>query len=167
MAPDCAASTISRRSRVARPATPSAWLIVEGGEVVGLCAITRPPVDGFVDIGYGIAPTRQGSSAATRAVARVVAWADGDSRVRRLTAEIAVDNVASQRVLERNGFLRCGERVDPEDGALLCWECITPRRISKYSKRRRRSATESGQVGGEVPRQQRKHAHRDGPLKPA
>jgi RimJ/RimL family protein N-acetyltransferase len=101
--------------------SPSAWLIVEGDEVVGLCSITRPPADGVVDIGYGIAPTRQGSGAATRAVADVVAWASGDGRVRRLTAETAVDNVASQRVLERNDFRRCGERVDPEDGALLCW----------------------------------------------
>jgi RimJ/RimL family protein N-acetyltransferase len=106
--------------------SPSGWLIVEGEEVVGLCSITRPPVDGVVDIGYGIAPTRQGSGAASRAVADVVAWASGDHRVRRLTAETAVDNIASQRVLERNGFRRCGERVDPEDGALLCWERDVP-----------------------------------------
>ncbi|MBM3094703.1 hypothetical protein GFB56_28590 [Ensifer sp. T173] len=32
--------------------SPSAWLIVEDGEVVGLCSITRPPENGDVHIGY-------------------------------------------------------------------------------------------------------------------
>ena len=36
-------------------------------------------------------------------------------------AETSVENRASQRVLERNGFVRCGERVDPEDGVLVAW----------------------------------------------
>ncbi len=33
----------------------------------------------------------------------------------------AVDNVASQCVLDRNGFERVGTRVDPHDGELLVW----------------------------------------------
>ncbi len=36
-------------------------------------------------------------------------------------AETRTDNIASQRVLECNGFTRTGERLDEEDGVLLCW----------------------------------------------
>ncbi|MDL5364606.1 GNAT family N-acetyltransferase [Xanthomonas sp. NCPPB 2654] len=101
---------------------PAAWLIVEHDEVIGLCSVTRVPAQGSVDIGYGIVAARRGKGAATRAVAAVAQWARHDPRVHRLTADTAVDNHASQRVLERNGFRRSGERVDPEDGPLLCWE---------------------------------------------
>jgi RimJ/RimL family protein N-acetyltransferase len=107
---------------------PAAWLIVEDGEVVGMCSLKNAPGDdGCVEIGYGIAPARRGVGAATRAVADVVAWACADARVGRVTAETAVDNFASHKVLERNGFARIGGRVDAEDGALICWELIAIR----------------------------------------
>lgn len=56
---------------------PASWLIVENDEVVGLCSITRPPENGAIDIGYGIAPGRQGRGIASRAVGDIVAWAVG------------------------------------------------------------------------------------------
>jgi len=101
---------------------PSAWMVAEAGEVVGLLSLVRSPVDGELHIGYGIAPSRHRRGIAGRAVADLVAWAGSDPRVARLGAETSVDNPASQRVLERNGFKVVGTRVDPGDGALLCWE---------------------------------------------
>ena len=47
----------------------ASWLIVENGEVVGLCSYRRPPENGRVEIGYGVAPTRRERGIATRAVA--------------------------------------------------------------------------------------------------
>lgn len=79
------------------------------------------PQDGTIHIGYGVAPTRQGQGIASRAVADLLAWAKTDPRVTAVTAETAVDNPASQRVLQRNGFLRTGERVDVEDGPVIMW----------------------------------------------
>ena len=38
-----------------------------------------------------------------------------------LTAGTSVDNPGSQRVLEKNGFVRTGTREDPEDGTLITW----------------------------------------------
>jgi RimJ/RimL family protein N-acetyltransferase len=38
-----------------------------------------------------------------------------------LIAETALTNPASARVLEKNGFVVTGTRIDPEDGALRCW----------------------------------------------
>lgn len=103
--------------------SPAAWMMVEDGEIVGLISPTRPldAEDGSLHIGYGVAPTRQGRGAATRAVADLAAWAKDDPRVNALTAETSVDNPASQAVLARNGFQAVGERVDDEDGPVICW----------------------------------------------
>lgn len=43
--------------------SPSAWMIVEEDEVVGLCSIVRTPRHGNIRIGYGIAPSRQAADA--------------------------------------------------------------------------------------------------------
>jgi RimJ/RimL family protein N-acetyltransferase len=102
---------------------PASWLIVEQGEVVGLCSVTCPPRAGVVDIGYGIAPSRQGLGIGTRAIGDVVRWARTRPDVTALTAETSPANIVSQRVLVRNGFLAVGERVDDEDGRLHCWRC--------------------------------------------
>lgn len=105
--------------------SPASWLVVEDGEVVGLCSITRPPEHGVLDIGYGISPSRQGRGCASRAVREVVAWALGRRDVAAITAETSPANLASQRVLERNGFLTTGTRIDEEDGPLVCWRRST------------------------------------------
>lgn len=101
---------------------PAAWMIVESGEVVGLLSAVRPPADGELHIGYGIAPSRRGRGIAGRAVTDIVAWATSDARVERITAETSVDNLPSQRVLEVNGFWITGTREDAEDGSLFTWE---------------------------------------------
>lgn len=106
---------------IARDFTPSAWLIVENNEVVGLCSLVKTPQDGELALGYGLAPSRWGRGIATLAVADVVHWAQGDARVRCLAAETATDNLASQRVLAANGFQRTGERIDAEDGPVISW----------------------------------------------
>lgn len=102
---------------------PAAWMIVEDGEVVGLLSPTQPlnAKDRSLHVGYGVAPTRWGGGIATRAVADLVAWAREDRRVDALTADTAADNPASQTVLARNGFRKVSERVDSEDGPLICW----------------------------------------------
>ena len=97
---------------------PSSWLIVDGLEIVGLCSITSISAQGSIDIGYGIATSRQGRGMASAAV---VDWARSAPAVTAITADTATDNVASQQVLVRNGFIRIGERIDDEDGALICW----------------------------------------------
>lgn len=63
--------------------------------------------------------------APTRAIGQLLEWARNDPRVALVSSETGVDNIASQRVLERNGFIRIGERIDAEDGPLICWEAMT------------------------------------------
>lgn len=122
IAPPEVLSMLERVAASIRPNfTPASWLIVDGDEVVGLCSVTRPPENGEVDIGYGVAADRQGRGLAGAAVREVAAWAEKAANVRALTAETSVANTASQRILERAGFRRVGERADDEDGPLVLW----------------------------------------------
>ncbi len=97
-----------------------AWLVAAEGEAVGMISFTRPHDGKRPEIGYGIADSRQGRGHATAAVAALlpILRARGFDG---LTAETGVGNRPSQLVLERNGFVRTGDRTDPEDGDLYLW----------------------------------------------
>jgi RimJ/RimL family protein N-acetyltransferase len=98
------------------------WMIVAGGEAVGMCGIKYPPsADGEVEIGYGIAASRHRRGHMTRGLALVLEAMRRDPAIRTVLAETAVGNIASQRVLASNGFERIGTRVDPADGELVRW----------------------------------------------
>jgi RimJ/RimL family protein N-acetyltransferase len=99
-----------------------AWIMVANGEAVGLCSYKRPAgPDGVVEIGYGVAPARRRLGHATHAVAAMLERVARDPMIRGVIAETAVDNIPSQRALERNGFVRTGTRIDVEDGELFLW----------------------------------------------
>jgi ribosomal-protein-alanine N-acetyltransferase len=68
----------------------------------GLCA------DGSVEIGYGISEENRGRGYATEAVDAAAKWALTQPGVCRVEAETAPDNRASQRVLEKCGFVPSG-----------------------------------------------------------
>lgn len=104
---------------------PAAWLVVEDGEVVGLISLVVPYADRIIRIGYGVVPGCRRRGVATRATGEILAWARRDARVDCVMAETDHHNLASHRVLERNGFVRTGERFDDEDGDLIVWEATT------------------------------------------
>jgi RimJ/RimL family protein N-acetyltransferase len=99
---------------------PLAWLIADAGEVIGMTSFTKRGEDGRYEIGYGIAPTREGRGVMTAAIAALLPILHADGH-RGLTAATSVDNPGSQRVLEKNGFVHQGTRDDPEDGPLNLW----------------------------------------------
>jgi [ribosomal protein S5]-alanine N-acetyltransferase len=86
------------------------FLIRVGDEVVGVLAVNNIVRGVFqsASIGYFVAQAHNGHGVATRAVAQVCEWAFGPAKLHRLEAGTLVDNIASQRVLERNGFRRIG-----------------------------------------------------------
>ena len=96
------------------------WLAVAQGEVVASLAVKDVPRDGSVEVGYGTAPARRGRGHATAALGLVLAEL-AEKGLRRVTAETAVDNPASGRVVAKAGFQQVGSRNDPEDGALILW----------------------------------------------
>lgn len=73
------------------------------GQLVGGIGFHHPPQEGVVEIGYGVAPSRQRRGYATEAVNALVevAFAHGAAAV---VATVDADNVASRRVLEKAGF---------------------------------------------------------------
>jgi RimJ/RimL family protein N-acetyltransferase len=62
-----------------------------------------PDEDGSVDVGYAVVPSHQGCGYASAALSLLILYAR-DLGAGRLRAETDGDNVASQRVLTRNGF---------------------------------------------------------------
>lgn len=107
--------------RLRRAGSRGSWMIVSGDEVVGLCGYKQAPKDGVVEIGYGVASSRRRLGHATSAVAAVLDYARGDPAVNAVTAATAVANIASQRALERNGFVQTGTDHDPDDGDMKLW----------------------------------------------
>jgi RimJ/RimL family protein N-acetyltransferase len=99
-----------------------AWMMVADGEVVGLCSyVGAPNAAGEVEIGYGVAASRRNLGHATRAVAAILDAAAEDPKVATVVAMTASVNIASQRPLQRNGFVKVGLESHPEDGEIIRW----------------------------------------------
>jgi RimJ/RimL family protein N-acetyltransferase len=101
------------------------WLMIvdASARVVGSAAFKSfDPVSGAAEIGYGVGLAEQGRGHATETVARLVAAALARSETQVVFGLVQPANVASRRVLEKNGFVVVGESVDPEDGVVLRYE---------------------------------------------
>ncbi|HEV7607002.1 MAG TPA: GNAT family N-acetyltransferase [Steroidobacteraceae bacterium] len=98
----------------------------DSGAVVGNCLFKAPPVDGVVEIAYGLHPEHWGKGYATEAAKALVDFAFASGQVRVVRAHTLPQPNASTRVLTKSGFLRVGEVIDPEDG--LVWRFERERR---------------------------------------
>jgi ribosomal-protein-alanine N-acetyltransferase len=86
------------------------FAILDDGKLAGQAAITGI-VRGAIQSGmvsYSVDEERAGRGLATGAVAELLTIAFGELGLHRVEAGTAVANVASQRVLERNGFTLVG-----------------------------------------------------------
>lgn len=88
-----------------------------------------PDKQGMVEIGFSVLPEFQGQGLATEMVAGIVQWAKQQPQVKRIEAETNIENQASIRVLEKNGFICVGAGLEPNtirflhrSDALCCWE---------------------------------------------
>jgi len=82
-------------------------LVAEGGEVVGRVNLTEV-ADGSAELGYRIAQKAAGQGLATAAVSKVRELAATKYGLSRLSARVTLDNPASRKVLEYNGFVAGG-----------------------------------------------------------
>jgi ribosomal-protein-alanine N-acetyltransferase len=69
-----------------------------------------PRENGDVEIGWGVSPEYQKRGIATEAARAVIEWAFSQEGVKRVTATIPEDNVASIRVAEHLGMNPTGEK---------------------------------------------------------
>jgi RimJ/RimL family protein N-acetyltransferase len=75
------------------------------GRLIGTAGFFGPPDEaGEVTIGYGMVEPEWGQGYGTRAVAGLVAVCRTHGGVTAINADTDLDNVASGRVLEKNGF---------------------------------------------------------------
>jgi RimJ/RimL family protein N-acetyltransferase len=103
----------------ARGADP--WLgvwAIDDGVVVGSGGFKSAPLEGVVEIGYGVAPSVEGRGVATAIAKAMVSFAM-ENGARAVIAHTLPDGFASQRVLAKAGFTLVGPVVDPEDGDVL------------------------------------------------
>jgi RimJ/RimL family protein N-acetyltransferase len=119
-APDVGIAAIALAGRAAFPTDVMPWglfVIVEKSSGLSLGGIGfkgSPDERREVEIGYGVSPSCQGRGVASEALKAVCEFSRG--RVDAIVAETDRDNIASQRVLEKCGFL-----LDNDDGALRRW----------------------------------------------
>ena len=78
------------------------------GVCLGDLGFKGPAQNHAVEIGYGILPEYEGRGYTTEAVQAMIQWAFGQEDVVFVEAESAPDNGASQRILEKCGFVPDG-----------------------------------------------------------
>jgi len=106
--------------------------------LIGMGGFPAPPnSEGVAEIAYGIAPGYDGRGYATEVAKALIEFASLDARVKSICAHTLTETNASTRVLEKCGFQKVGEAVDPENNlAVWRWERSTIRgHILKRSPR--------------------------------
>jgi RimJ/RimL family protein N-acetyltransferase len=100
----------------------SCFLIVQEkpNKIIGSCGFKNAPINGRVEVGYGVAPTARCHGAATAALRLLLemAFAAGEKEV---MAEIEPTNLASGRVVQKLGFAVVGYRVNEEGENVNQW----------------------------------------------
>jgi RimJ/RimL family protein N-acetyltransferase len=88
------------------------WLVVDAdGRVVGECGTKGPPVDGQVEIGYGLAAPSRAAGLGTAAVRTLLAWLAARPEIDSVLAYVAIANTPSRRLVERLGFTAVAEEA--------------------------------------------------------
>jgi ribosomal-protein-alanine N-acetyltransferase len=100
-------------------------MLSESNQAIGGVSFkgSRGP-DGVVEIAYGIDEAFQRRGYATEAAGALVTFAFADPRVRIVCAHTAPGAAASSRVLEKCGFTRVPDVVDPEHGLVWRFEKV-------------------------------------------
>jgi len=86
------------------------FAILDDGQIAGTVTLSNVVLGPLqsANLGYWIAERANGKGLATAAVGELITIAFGELGLHRLEAGTLVDNVGSQRVLEKNGFERIG-----------------------------------------------------------
>jgi ribosomal-protein-alanine N-acetyltransferase len=93
----------------------------DDGALVGFGGFKGAPVDGVVEVGYAVSPSRQGRGIATAVVDILVERARGAGVSTVIAHTLAEDN-PSTSVLRKSGFSRTAELDEPGLGAVWRWE---------------------------------------------
>jgi [ribosomal protein S5]-alanine N-acetyltransferase len=95
-------------------------LFDDDGALVGSAGWKGEAVDGVAELGYAVAPARQGRGIATAVVHELLRRAR-HAGVRQVIAHTRPERSPSTSVLARCGFRKVDEVVDPADGPVWRW----------------------------------------------
>lgn len=85
------------------------WIVEEGGVAAGwITLVVSNWEHGLAEVGYALATEHQGRGLMVRSLVLLLSDLFGHTRLERIEARCAIDNLPSQRVLERVGFEREG-----------------------------------------------------------
>lgn len=90
---------------------PSKWGLARAHDdrVIGTCGFNEwSQANRCAELAYDLAPTHWGTGLMRTAVSAALAWVFPAHEVERVQAFVRVDNLRSQRLLERAGFVREG-----------------------------------------------------------
>ncbi|MBV9007464.1 MAG: GNAT family N-acetyltransferase [Solirubrobacterales bacterium] len=109
----------------ARAEVPGEWgpqlFFDDDGALVGNGGWEGPPEQGTAELGYAVAPSRQRRGIATAVVRELIQRASR-AGLRAVSAHTLAEDNASTKVLERCGFTRTAELMDPDEGPVWRWE---------------------------------------------
>jgi [ribosomal protein S5]-alanine N-acetyltransferase len=102
--------TLATQTEVARNPDGLRFAILDRDALAGTIALSNVSYGSFrnANLGYWVSADRNGRGLATRAVGELVQHAFTVIGLHRIEAGTLVDNVGSQRVLEKNGFEQIG-----------------------------------------------------------
>jgi ribosomal-protein-alanine N-acetyltransferase len=109
----------------ARAEVPGEWgpqlFFDDDGALVGNGGWKGPPEQGTAELGYAVAPSRQRRGIATAVVRELIQRA-GRAGLSAVSAHTLAEENASTKVLQRCGFTRTAELMDPDEGPVWRWE---------------------------------------------
>jgi RimJ/RimL family protein N-acetyltransferase len=113
--------------QTARGPGPPEWgphlFFDEDDALVGNGGWKGPPVDRVAELGYAVAPGRQGRGIATAVIGELVERARAQG-LRVAVAHTLAAESPSTRVLQGCGFEKASEFVDSKDGPVWRWERV-------------------------------------------
>ncbi len=110
------------------------WIVQVDGEAAGwLTLVVSNWEHGLAEVGYALTTDLQSRGVMTEALRQLLVDLFANTPVERVEARCAVENTASQRVLEKNGFRR--------EGLLLGYFKLRGRRVDNYLYARLRDET--------------------------
>ena len=89
--------------------------------MLGGCRFKGAPVDGSVEIGYGVAKSERGRGIATAALTKLIEMAASTGEVGQIVAHILPSNIASSKVVAKLGFSKGQSFVDSDGELVVCW----------------------------------------------
>ena len=97
------------------------YIAVNEGRAVGTCAFKCAPEEGRVEIAYFTFPEFEGRGFATAMAVQLIALARAEQPYVVVAAQTLPERNASNRILERLGFVQAGTAQDEDAGEVWEW----------------------------------------------